>query len=47
MQVPTTLGRRLSLSAAGGSRLERIWTEQPGLDQAGDQSHGLLPNTTL
>ena len=47
MQVPTTVGRELSLSAAGGCRIERIWTELAGLDPAGDQSHRLLPNATF
>ncbi len=45
--VPTTIGRKLWLSAAEGRRIEGIWTEQAGLDQAGDQSHRLLPNTRL
>ncbi len=45
--VPKTMGRKMSLSAAAGRRIERIWTEQAGVEQAGDQSHRLLPNTTL
>lgn len=41
------MDREFSMSAVGGRRIEGIWTEQARLDQASDQSHRLLPNTTL